>query len=407
MINEHYLKLRGSYLFALMKKKVEEYSAAHPNTSIIRLGIGDVTQPLTPAVIKAMHEAVEEMSHLETFRGYGPEQGYDFLAKAIIAGEYEPLGVSLRPDELFISDGSKCDTGNIQELFSQECRVAIGDPVYPVYQDSNVMAGRSGPLKKDGRYSGIIYMPCTPENNFSPQPPREKADLIYLCSPNNPTGSVLTRGELEQWIDYAKKNNAVILYDSAYSAYISTPGIPRSIYEIPGARETAIEFKSFSKTAGFTGVRCAFCVVPEELQCRDGKGISHKLRDLWNRRQSTKFNGVSYIIQKAAEAIYSPAGKEEIRHLISYYMENALIIREGLKKAGFEVYGGENAPYIWWRLPGKMTSMEFFDLLLNKCSVVGTPGSGFGPCGEGYFRLTAFGDRTDTIEAVSRIRELR
>lgn len=403
MINEHYLKLTDSYLFARIRQKVEDYTRHHPGTKIIRLGIGDVTQPLSPSVITAMHKAVDDMSRAESFHGYGPEQGYSFLAKAVIEGEYTPLGVSLEPAEIFISDGSKCDIANIQEIFSTDCRVAIGDPVYPVYLDSNVMAGRSGNLGADGHFEGITYLPCTPENNFSPLPPSGRMDLIYLCSPNNPTGTAMSRQELSRWVEYARAHQSVILFDSAYGAYINDPDIPRSIYEIPGAKEVAIEFKSFSKTAGFTGVRCAFTVVPKELKRLDSRGILQSLNALWNRRQCTKFNGVSYIVQKAAEAVYSQEGRAETAELISYYRENARIIREGLENAGFQIYGGENAPYIWWKLPQGVESMEFLDILLKRCQVVGTPGIGFGPRGEGYFRLTAFGDREETREAVNRI----
>jgi LL-diaminopimelate aminotransferase len=387
-LNENYLKLAEQYLFSTIRQKVDAYKAAHPEADIIRLGIGDVTQPLPPAVIGAMHRAVDEMAAASTFRGYGPEQGYDFLIKAIVDGEYRPLGVEIGMDEVFVSDGSKCDVANIQELFSVEATVAIGDPVYPVYLDSNIMAGRGG---------AITFLPCTAANGFSPALPDRAVDLIYLCSPNNPTGTVLDRRELAKWVAYAKANGSVILFDSAYSAYIRDPELPRSIYEIPGAREVAIEFKSFSKTAGFTGVRCAFTVVPREMK---------QLNAFWNRRQSTKFNGVSYVVQRAAEAVYSEAGRREVAALVDYYMENARIIREGLSQAGFEVYGGENAPYIWWKLPNGFDSWDFLDKLLHDCQVVGTPGSGFGPAGTGYFRLTAFGDRNRTIEAVGRIAKM-
>lgn len=403
-INSNYLNLAGSYLFAEIARKVKAYKEKNPKADIIRLGIGDVTLPLTSSVLQAIGKAAEEMGREETFRGYGPERGYDFLIKAIIAGEYENRGVCLDTDEVFISDGSKCDVGNIQEIFSQNAKAAIGDPVYPVYLDSNVMAGRSGKLLQNGRYENIIYMPCVEENGFAPQIPAKRPDLIYICSPNNPTGTALTKAELEKWVAYAIENDSVILYDSAYSAYIRDPCLPRTIYEIPQAKKTAIEFKSFSKTAGFTGVRCAFTVVPKELKGRGEDGKLHLVNTLWNRRQTTKFNGVSYIVQKAAAAVYSETGKKETAANVAYYMENSRIILEGLKSAGFEAYGGENAPYIWWKLPEGIKSMDFLDILLDKCQTVGTPGSGFGPCGEGYFRLTAFGNRKRTEEAVERIK---
>ncbi len=398
-VNLNYRKLPGSYLFSTIADKVAAYKKAHPEADIIRLGIGDVTRPIVPAVLEAMHKAVDEMGSSGTFRGYGPEQGYDFLIDAIIEGEYRPRGVELDRDELFVSDGSKCDVANIQELFSTGCRVAVTDPVYPVYLDTNVMAGRTGELGADGRFEGVTYLDSTAENGFSPALPEQPVDLIYLCSPNNPTGTVLDRETLVRWVAYAKETGALILFDSAYSAYIREPGIPGSIYEIPGAKEVAIEFKSFSKTAGFTGVRCAFTVVP--------KALPQKLNALWNRRHCTKFNGVSYIVQRAAEAVYSAAGKAAIAEQIEYYMENARIIREGLSTAGYTVFGGENAPYIWWKLPGGLDSMKFTDTLLERCRVVGTPGVGFGPRGEGYFRLTAFGDRERTCQAVERIRNAK
>lgn len=403
-INSNYLNLAGNYLFAEIARKVKAYEEKNPKADIIRLGIGDVTLPLTSSVLQAIGEAAEEMGREETFRGYGPERGYDFLIKAIIKEEYEKRGVCLDTDEVFISDGSKCDVGNIQEIFSKNAQAAIGDPVYPVYLDSNVMAGRSGKLLQNGRYENIIYMPCVEENGFAPQIPAKRPDLIYICSPNNPTGTALTKAELEKWVAYAIENDSVILYDSAYCAYIQDPCLPRTIYEIPQAKKTAIEFKSFSKTAGFTGVRCAFTVVPKELKGRGEDGKLHLLNALWNRRQTTKFNGVSYIVQKAAAAVYSETGKKETAANVAYYMENSRIILEGLKSAGFEAYGGENAPYIWWKLPKGIKSMDFLDILLDKCQTVGTPGSGFGPCGEGYFRLTAFGNRKRTEEAVERIK---
>ena len=395
-LNQNYEKLPGSYLFAAIAKKIREYQDAHPGSDVIRLGIGDVTRPLVPAVIEAMHRAVDEMAEKATFRGYGPEQGYEFLRDAIIRGEYASRGIELDRDEIFVSDGSKCDVANIQELFDTGCTIAVGDPVYPVYLDSNVMAGRTGRLAADGRFEKVTYLPATAENGFSPAFPEKPTDLIYLCSPNNPTGTAMTCDELAGWVEYARKNGSLILYDSAYSAYISDPKCPGSIYEIPGAKEVAIEFKSFSKTAGFTGVRCAFTVVPKALG---------KLNAMWNRRQCTKFNGVNYVVQRAAEAVYGEAGAKEIRQTIDHYMGNARIIREGLAGAGFTVYGGTDSPYIWWKLPDGTKSFDFFDRLLARCEVVGTPGSGFGPHGEGYFRLTAFGDRERTREAVARIAE--
>lgn len=402
-INSNYLKLPGSYLFAGIKRRVDAYRAAHPDAKIISLGIGDVTRPLVPAVIEAMHAAVDEMADASTFRGYGPEQGYDFLIDAIIRGEYTARGIEIDRDEVFVSDGSKCDVGNIQEIFSADAQVAIGDPVYPVYLDSNVMAGRTGEFGPDGRFAGITYLAGTEENGFSPEPPKERVDLVYLCSPNNPTGTVLDRAALTRWVEYAREKEAVILFDSAYSAYIREPGLPGSIYEIPGAKEVAIEFKSFSKSAGFTGVRCGFTVVPKALRRRDNSGKMQSVNALWLRRQCTKFNGVCYIVQRAAEAVYSPAGMKQSREVIDYYMGNAELIRSGLIGAGFEVFGGKNAPYIWWKLPAGLESTQFADKLLNVCQVVGTPGVGFGPGGEGWFRLTAFGDRAETAEAVERI----
>ncbi len=407
IINNNYGKLPGSYLFAHIRQKVDAYLAKNPNADIIRLGIGDVTKPLTKSVIDALHHAVDEMGKAESFRGYGPEQGYDFLIDTIIEHEYTARGIELDRSEVFVSDGSKCDVAHIQELFSQSCRVAIGDPVYPVYLDSNVMAGRTGELGANGRFEGLTYLECTPSNGFAPSLPSSPVELIYLCSPNNPTGTVLSHDELTKWVRYAKENNAVIMYDSAYSAYIRDSKIPRSIYEIEGAKEVAIEFKSFSKTAGFTGLRCAFCVVPKELKRLDNEGNYQSLNEMWNRHQSTMFNGVSYVVQRAAQAVYSKEGLIEIQENVDYYMENARIIREGLILAGYEVFGGENAPYIWWRLPEGIDSMEFLDILLESCQVVGTPGVGFGPCGQGFFRLTAFGDRQRTLEAIDRISKMK
>ncbi len=402
-INSNYLKLQGSYLFAHIAKQINAFLAKNPNADIIRLGIGDVTLPITKTVLDAMHSAVDEMGKKESFRGYGPEQGYDFLINTIIENDYTPRSIQFSKEEVFVSDGAKCDVGNIQELFSTDSIVAICDPVYPVYLDSNVMAGRTGEIKDNGYFDKIVYLPTNKENGFSPSLPDTNVNLIYLCSPNNPTGTALTKEELKKWIDYATKNKAIILYDAAYREYITDETLPKSIYEVEGAKKVAIEFNSFSKTAGFTGVRCAYTVVPKELEAYTDKGELYSVNKLWNRRQTTKFNGVPYIVQKAAEAVYSPQGKKETKELIEYYMTNAKIITDGLTNAGYEVYGGVNAPYIWWKLPAGIKSIDFLDILLEKCHVVGTPGSGFGPEGEGYFRLTAFGDRDRTIEAVKRI----
>lgn len=402
-VNEDYLKLPGSYLFAEIAKRVNGFKTANPDANVIRLGIGDVTKPLVPAVIEAMHKAVDEMAHAETFRGYGPEQGYSFLIRKVIENDYLPLGISFDEDEVFISDGAKSDVANIQEIFSKENTVAITDPVYPVYLDTNVMAGRTGVLGEDGRFGGIVYMPCNAENGFTPVLPASRVDMIYLCLPNNPTGTTLTKAQLKKWVDYARENDSIILFDSAYEAYISEKDIPHSIYEIEGAKECSIEIRSFSKTAGFTGTRCAYTVVPKSVMAKTRGGESVPLNKLWNRRQTTKFNGVPYIIQKGAEAVYSPEGKSQIMEVISYYMTNAGIIRNGLLKAGLEIFGGINAPYIWLKTPSGMDSWTFFDKLLNEAHVVGTPGSGFGPSGAGYFRLTAFGSKESTEEAIHRI----
>lgn len=401
-VNDNYLKLPGSYLFSAIAKKVNAYTAANPDKKIIRLGIGDVTQPIAPALIKALHDAVEEMGSAETFHGYAPDLGYGFLREAIAAGDYAARGCKIEADEIFISDGAKCDCGNIQEIFSEEAVIAVCDPVYPVYVDSNVMAGRTGEYdEKTGKWSRVIYMPCTAENQFVPELPEETPDLIYLCVPNNPTGTTLTRDQLKVWVDYANRTGAVILYDAAYEAYIAEPSVPHSIFEIDGARTCAIEFRSFSKNAGFTGVRLGFTVIPKEL-VRGGV----MLHSLWARRHGTKFNGAPYIVQKAGEAVYSPEGREQLKEQVAYYMRNAKVIYEGLKEIGCEVYGGVNAPYIWLLVPGGMTSWEFFDCLLNEAGVVGTPGSGFGPSGEGYFRLTAFGTYENTVEAVERMKNM-
>ena len=399
-INEEYLNLQDSYLFSTIAKKVVDFQEKNPDKKIIKLGIGDVTLPLVPKVIESMHKATDEMAQKESFKGYGPEQGYDFLREKIVEWDYKKRGIDIQKDEVFVSDGAKCDTANIQELFSKDNIIAITDPVYPVYLDTNVMAGRSGKFNsKAGKFENVVYMPATAENNFEPELPKQKVDIIYLCLPNNPTGTVLTKEQLKKWVKYAKENKAIILFDSAYEAFISEENIPHSIYEIEGAKEVAIEFRSFSKTAGFTGVRCAYTVVPKELKVDE---IS--INKLWNRRQCTKFNGVPYITQKAAEAIYTEEGQKQIKENIAYYMRNAKIIREALKEAGYTVYGGINAPYIWLKVPQNMTSWEFFDKLLEEKNIVGTPGSGFGPSGEGYFRLTAFGSLENTVEAMNRIK---
>ena len=395
-VNENFLELQDSYLFSTVAKKVSDYASKNPDKKIIKLGIGDVTRPIIPAVIEAMHKAVDEMGKVESFRGYGPEQGYDFLRNAIVQNEYRGLGIST--DEIFVSDGAKCDCGNIVDIFDIGNKVAITDPVYPVYIDTNVMAGRGG---------NLVYLPVTAENNFVPELPKEKVDMIYLCFPNNPTGTTLTKEQLKVWVDYAKKNEAVILFDSAYEAFIREDDVPHSIYEIDGAKEVAIEFKSYSKTAGFTGVRCAYTVVPKELMLYTKSGEKVSANKVWNRRQCTKFNGTPYITQRAAEAIYTKEGKEQIRANIDYYLENARIIKEGLEEAGFTVYGGVNSPYIWLKVPEGLTSWEFFDKLLENANVVGTPGSGFGFHGEGYFRLTAFGTKENTIEAIERIKKMK
>ncbi|HXI57263.1 MAG TPA: LL-diaminopimelate aminotransferase [Polyangia bacterium] len=401
-INSHYQKLQASYLFSEIAKRVRAFSAANPAAQIIRLGIGDVVLPLPPPIVDAMKAAADEMGRRETFKGYGPEQGYDFLLAAV-AADYARQGATVAADEIFVSDGSKCDTGNIQELFAVDNVVAITDPVYPVYVDTNVMAGRTDAADAKGRYGRLVYLPTTAENGFDPPLPEGRVDLIYLCSPNNPTGTVLSRASLTRWVEYARAHEAVILFDAAYEAFIREAGNLHSIYEVPGARQVAIEFRSLSKTAGFTGTRCAFTVIPKELQARNDKGEMVALHALWNRRHTTKFNGVSYPIQKAAEAAFLPAGRAAIEANIAYYMENARLIREGMTRAGYTVYGGVNAPYIWLKVPGGLTSWAFFDRLLGEANVVGTPGSGFGSCGEGYFRLSAFGLRENVQEAMARV----
>lgn len=401
-VNQNFLKLPGSYLFSEIARRLAAYTAEHPEAKMIRLGIGDVTRPLAPAVIEAMHKAVDEMGTFEGFHGYGPEQGYDFLREAIAKTDYAARGVDIKPNEIFVSDGAKSDCGNIGDIFGADNVVAVCDPVYPVYVDTNAMAGRAGDFQeKLGKWSKLVYMPCVEENGFIPQIPQEKVDMIYLCFPNNPTGTVATKEQLKAWVDYANENKAVILYDSAYEAFITQDDVPHTIYEIEGARTCAIEFRSFSKTAGFTGNRCAYTVVPMELE-RDGA----KLNALWNRRQCTKFNGVPYVIQRGAAAVYTEEGQRQIKETIAYYQENARVIREGLTEAGLTCFGGVNAPYIWLKTPDGMGSWEFFDKLLKEANVVTTPGAGFGPSGEGYIRLTAFGDADATKEAVARIRTM-
>ena len=401
-INENYLNLQGSYLFSTVARKVKNFKELNPDSDVISLGIGDVTQPIVPAIIEALHKAVDEMGTPEGFRGYGPEQGYEFLRSAIAQNDYQARGCDIAADEIFISDGAKSDSGNIQEIFGADNRIAVCDPVYPVYVDSNVMAGRTGTYDKATEtWSNVIYMPCTAANNFVPEFPKETPDMIYLCLPNNPTGTTLTKDQLQEWVDYANKVGAVIIYDAAYEAYISEDNVAHSIYECKGARTCAIELRSFSKNAGFTGVRLGFTVVPKDLKCGD---VS--LNAMWARRHGTKFNGAPYIVQRAGEAVYSDAGKAQLKEQVAYYMQNAKTIKEGLKEAGYTVFGGVNAPYIWLKTPDNMTSWEFFDYLLEKANVVGTPGSGFGPSGEGYFRLTAFGNHENTVKALERIKAL-
>lgn len=400
-VNENYLKLPGNYLFSTIGKKRRAYAETHPESNIISLGIGDVTQPLAPAIIKALHDAVEEMAHEDTFHGYAPDLGYEFLRDAIAKNDYQSRGCQIEADEIFVSDGAKCDCGNIQEIFSLDARIAVCDPVYPVYVDTNVMAGRAGEYNtKTETWSNVIYMPCVASNGFAPELPTQTPDLIYLCFPNNPTGATITKSQLQEWVDYANRVGSVIIYDAAYEAYISESDIPHSIYECEGARTCAIEMHSFSKNAGFTGVRLGYTVIPKELKC---DGVA--LHSLWARRHGTKYNGAPYIVQRAGEAVYSEEGKAQLKEQVAYYMQNAAYIREELADAGFTVSGGINAPYIWLKTPGGMSSWEFFDYLLERANVVGTPGAGFGPSGEGYFRLTAFGSHENTKEAVRRIKE--
>ena len=401
-VNDHYLELKSSYLFSDIAKRIAAFGEAHPTARLIRLGIGDVTRPLPPAVVRALHEATDEVAH--SVKGYGPETGYTVLTELIAAHDYGSRGVRVQPEEIFVSDGAKSDTTNIQEIFGPDCVVALVDPVYPAYVDSNVMAGRAGRADASGRYDRLVYLPATADNGFRPPLPSGHVDLIYLCYPNNPTGAVLGRDALREWVDYARREQAVILYDAAYEAYIRDPDVPHSIFEIEGAREVAIEFKSFSKTAGFTGTRCAFTVVPRELMGRSAGGEAVSLHALWFRRQSTKFNGVAYIIQKGAAAVYTPDGQKEVREAVDFYMDNARIIRDGLEAVGLTVFGARNAPYIWVKTPPGVGSWQLFDKLLNEAHVVSTPGAGFGPSGEGYLRLTAFGQREQTVEAVERIR---
>ncbi|MCC6239594.1 MAG: LL-diaminopimelate aminotransferase [Phycisphaerales bacterium] len=406
-INEHYLKLKAGYLFPEIGRRVTAFSQANPQARVIRMGIGDVTEPLPPAVCQAMHKAVDEMADRSTFRGYGPEQGYDFLRQAIAQGDYQSRSADISADEIFVSDGSKCDSANLLDVLGERNRIAVTDPVYPVYVDTNVMAGHTGSADDKGEYSGLTYLRTTAGNHFIAEPPQQAVDVVYLCSPNNPTGTALTRQLLSRWVEYARKNNTLILYDAAYEAYITEPEIPHSIYEIDGAREVAIELRSFSKLAGFTGVRCAFTVIPKALKGRTPNGEVVDLHRLWGRRHTTKFNGVSYITQRGAEAVYSPAGRQQVKSLVDFYMENAAIIRQNLRELGLGVFGGINAPYVWMKTPGQLSSWEFFDRLLHEAHVVGTPGSGFGASGEGYLRLSAFNSRENVNEAMNRIKQLK
>ncbi len=405
-INDNFTLLAESYLFSEVAKRINAYKEAHPEVDIIRMGIGDVTRPLCKAAIEDMHKAVDDQADSSTFHGYGPEQGYAFLREAIVEHDYRARGIDMDADEIFVSDGAKSDTGNIGDILARGNRVAVTDPVYPVYVDTNVMGGRAGVLDTDGCWSNIIYLPVTAENGFVPALPSEVPDMIYLCYPNNPTGTTLTREQLKVWVDYARAHHSLILFDSAYETFIRQDDVPHSIYEIEGAKEVAIEFRSFSKTAGFTGVRCGYTVVPKALKGADSKGEMVSLNHLWNRRQCTKFNGASYISQRAAAAIYTPEGKQQTRETVDYYLRNAEVLRQGLLDAGFEVFGGTNAPYVWIKTPDETTSWEFFDILLDRCHVAGTPGSGFGPSGEGYIRLTAFNTYENTVEAISRIKKV-
>lgn len=401
LVNEHFLKLPGSYLFSDIAKKVNTFRITHPKQEVIRLGIGDVTRPLPPVCIEAMHKAVEEMADARTFRGYGPEQGYDFLIEAILKHDYLPRGIHFGPTEVFVNDGAKSDTGNIGDILRHDNSVGVTDPIYPVYIDSNVMCGRAGVLEENGQWSNVTYMPCTAENDFIPEIPDKRIDIVYLCYPNNPTGTTLTKPELKKWVDYALANDTLILFDAAYEAFIREDDVPHSIYEIKGAKKCAIEFRSFSKTAGFTGARCGYTVVPRDL-VREGQSLNA----MWNRRQTTKFNGASYVIQRGAAAIYTPEGAAQVDETIDFYRTNARTIKEGLAAAGLEVYGADNSPYVWCRTPNGASSWDFFNRLLEEANVITTPGAGFGPAGEGYIRLTAFGDADDTREAVERIKRM-
>ena len=404
-INDNYLKLQAGYLFPEIGRRVRAYCEANPDADVIKMGIGDVTQPLIPAIVKAMHDGVDEMANAETFRGYGPEQGYDFLREAIAKNDFQDRGIDVSADEIFVSDGSKCDSGNILDIFGSDNKIAVLDPVYPVYVDTNVMAGHTGDADDNGRYGGLVYMPVTAESNFEPEFPTEKVDLIYLCYPNNPTGVVATKEILTKWVAYAKENGSIILYDAAYEAFISDDSVPRSIFEIEGARDCAIEFRSFSKTAGFTGVRCALTIIPKTLMGKTSDGKDHSVHALWNRRHCTKFNGVSFPVQRAAAAVYSDEGKKQVKDQIAFYMNNAKLLREGLVEAGFTIYGGVHAPYVWLKTPEGVSSWDFFDKLLGESHIVGTPGSGFGAAGEGYFRLSAFNSLENTQEAIKRIKK--
>jgi LL-diaminopimelate aminotransferase len=406
-INENYSRLQASYLFPEIGRRVREFQKANPDAEVIRMGIGDVTRPLPPAIIKAFHEGVEEMASAVTFRGYGPEQGYDFLREAIAEHDFRARGADINADEIFVSDGSKCDTGNILEIFGFHNVIAVQDPVYPVYVDTTVMAGRTGEYLGTGYYKGLVYLPCTPENNFIPELPERKADIIFLCYPNNPTGTTATKQELKKWVDYARSRNSIILFDAAYEAYIADSDLPHSIYEIEGAKEVAIEFRSFSKTAGFTGTRCAYTVIPKNLLAWTASGDTLPLHDLWHRRQTTKFNGVSYPVQRAASAIYTEEGQNEIKATIAYYMNNAMTLRENLRALGFEVYGGLNAPYVWVNSGRGLKSWDLFNKFLHEAHVVGTPGAGFGPSGEGFFRFSSFASYENVVKALERIAELK
>jgi LL-diaminopimelate aminotransferase len=406
-INDNFLKLKAGYLFPEIGRRVAEFQKANPDAKIIKLGIGDVTEPLAPAIVKAMHEAIDDQANRETFHGYGPEQGYAFLRDAIVANDYKPRGCDVASDEIFISDGAKCDNGNVLDILGHGNIIAVTDPVYPVYVDTNVMAGNTGAANDRGEFEGLVYMPMTADNDFIPALPQQKVDVIYLCSPNNPTGAVMTKEALTMWVNYAKENGSIILFDAAYEAFIQDKSIPHSIYEIPGAREVAIESRSFSKSAGFTGMRCGFLVVPKTLMGKDADGNDVSLHKLWNRRHCTKFNGASYVIQKGAAAVYTEDGKQQTKQTIGFYMENALIVRNTLTSLGIETFGGENAPYVWVKTPGSpsgMASWDFFDKLLTECNIVGTPGSGFGASGEGYFRISAFNSRDNINEAMNRIK---